>query len=432
MRCPRCGNEVNQEEAFCGQCGTPITSQANLSSESDKTIATQSVRSGLLSAYGNNPPVTPSNFTPAQQQTNVPQTPSMPGGNASSFRRPPFQSMNTINQDENQSSPQQQNEFYQDATEAMGALPHRTAQFDPAYPQQDFPGMQSSGNNYATGQYVPQADPLQVGNFGTQSYTQHPSMPNQGFGTRIQPTPPPQQQKSSMVILIASICCVVLLIGAIALGSFFLTRGQPNNQQASQQTPSPAATVAPTPSPTPSPSPSPTPSPTVAPSPSPTTAPTPAPDAGFAWCGQQCTASGFQTEYPATWQLGPASSANGAQFSNPAQLDQYTVIKGLGSTTSDAQTLINNDLQTNFASKPSYTPPGTTTTAIIGGETWIQATAYYQGDSQQEQVQVYATVHQGNGYVIELNAPTSQFPTVTAQAFTNIVGKFQFVTPAQQ
>src|SRR5258708_29559365 len=29
MRCPNCGNEVDQDEAFCGHCGTPVAPQAH-------------------------------------------------------------------------------------------------------------------------------------------------------------------------------------------------------------------------------------------------------------------------------------------------------------------------------------------------------------------------------------------------------------------
>jgi hypothetical protein len=317
-----------------------------------------------------------------------------------------------------------QDEFYQDATEAMSSLPNGVPG---AYPQQSFPNWSSPNGNYAPGQYMPQGGPWQNSNFGAPGYPQQMSDPRQGYNnnaTGFPSTLPTQnKQNNSTVILVASICCVAVLIGAVVLGTFLFTRNQPSNQQAKQPQPTVVATTAPTPTPTPSPTPTPTPAPTVT--------PTPPPDAGFAWCNQQCIGNGFQAEYPGTWQVGAAPNANGAQFSNPSQLDQYAVAKAQGATSTDAGTLLNTDLQTNFSTKPGYTAPTGNTSANIGGDTWLQATAYYQGDSQQEQVTVYANIHQGNGYIIELNAPTSQFPTVNGQAFTNVLAKFQFVTPAQ-
>ncbi|MBE3558852.1 MAG: hypothetical protein IMW89_06455, partial [Ktedonobacteraceae bacterium] len=196
----------------------------------------------------------------------------------------------------------------------------------------------------------------------------------------------------------------------------------------SQVTATPVPTPQATPSPTQAPTPTPTPSPTAPPTP---TAPaTPPPDNGFVWCGQTCASYGFSTEYPATWQPGAASNANGVQFTNPAAPDQFASFKALGPTTSTAGDIVMADLQTNYSAKPGYTPPSATGPATIGGTTWIYGVAYYQNGEQRERVVAYATVYQGQAYVIELEAADAQFDQVNAQAFGYMLGKYQFL-PAQ-
>jgi hypothetical protein len=57
----------------------------------------------------------------------------------------------------------------------------------------------------------------------------------------------------------------------------------------------------------------------------------------------------------------------------------------------------------------------------------VAEVAYYQTDTQRERVVVYATVHQGKAYIIELEAPDPQFDGINAQYFGYILNKFQFV-----
>ena len=232
-----------------------------------------------------------------------------------------------------------------------------------------------------------------------------------------------QKDQGHAVILVVSICLVVILISAIGFATIFFVKGQDNAQQANQ--PKTTPTLAPTPSPSPTPTQAPT------PPPSPTVAATPPPDSGFLWCGPVCINYGFTTEYPQNWQPGAVSNASGIQFANPDQADQFGAFKALGPTTASASDLVASDLQTNFAPKPNFTPPAATSTATISGETWIAAVAYYQTDTQKERVQVYATVHQGKGYIIELQAPDEQFDALNAQFFTNMLGKFQFLQGTQ-
>src|SRR5437870_6696420 len=64
MRCPKCGNEVSQDEAFCGQCGTPTSPPAHPT----EMVYTPPQRSGLLNSYN------PNNT----YNTNNPNPPSIP------------------------------------------------------------------------------------------------------------------------------------------------------------------------------------------------------------------------------------------------------------------------------------------------------------------------------------------------------------------
>jgi hypothetical protein len=177
--------------------------------------------------------------------------------------------------------------------------------------------------------------------------------------------------------------------------------------------------------------PTPTQADTPTPQPSPTAVATPVPDAGFLWCTQVCNGYGFVTEYPGTWQPGAVINASGVLFANPAQQDQSATFKAAGPTTRAAGDLVAYDLQTNFAAKPNYTAPTSTSTTTISGETWATAVADYKKNKQQERVEVYATVHQGKAYIIELQAPESQFDAVNTQYFINMLGKFQFLQNQQ-
>jgi hypothetical protein len=304
---------------------------------------------------------------------------------------------------------QQQETFYQDATEAMSILPGAAAQSTPfAYP------------GYSS------ADPFQARAFQQEGYSQQAYSPaSYNDSSRLTPTPPQRpQQPGSSVLIIAGICCVVVLIVAAGLGTLFFTRNNTENKQASTQ-----ATAVPTTAPTPTLVPTQVPTPTSIPSP--TAVPTVAPDQGFAWCGPACTSYGFQTEYAATWQLGVPANGSGIQFTNPNALDQYAAFKALGPTTSTATDIVAADIQSSYASRPGYTPATATASTTIAGETWIYALIYDQGDTQRERIIVYATVHQGKAYVIELQAPDALFDQVNALAFINMLGKFQFQQAAQ-
>src|SRR5258708_2161548 len=129
MKCQNCGNELAQDEVFCGQCGAQQTAPAQ-----PTEMIKQAPRSGLLG----------SNYSGGSY------APSQPGQS--------FASEN--NQSANLQIPQQGGGFYQDATEAFsmapGQGPGQTNFPQGSYPQQGFQSMPGGYNNNNPGQFGPQ------------------------------------------------------------------------------------------------------------------------------------------------------------------------------------------------------------------------------------------------------------------------------------
>src|SRR5438309_1713789 len=120
MTCPMCGNEVSQEEAFCGQCGTPSLPSA----PSTHMGNTAPARSGRLNATGF--------YT---QHTNMP-SPYNTGSllTPEAYNPLPGRPMRPNPPTGRLAAPQQGSAFYQDATEAISALPGTNG-------QQNIPGV---------------------------------------------------------------------------------------------------------------------------------------------------------------------------------------------------------------------------------------------------------------------------------------------------
>jgi len=88
---------------------------------------------------------------------------------------------------------------------------------------------------------------------------------------------------------------------------------------------------------------------------------------------------------------------------------------------------VSSDLNGFFSRLGSITPtPTPSSNTTIGGENWVYQTASYQLNGQTERIEVYATVHQGKAYTIELDAPNAQFDAVNMQFFETMLGRFQF------
>jgi hypothetical protein len=453
MRCPKCGNELNREEAFCGQCGAPTMLPTRPPQTAD---APPPRTSGLLRSYNtqngpnNSQPAPPSNA----YNTNNPQAgpydtlpapsagPNPPGmmpppASAYNLRTsPPSQPLRppvTGSQAGQPSSPSRSSNlhqptgFYQDATEAMVVSPMNG---NPNYPQNGYPA--APPQRQVPTMYNPQMQPFQAGNQTSAGYPPLQAYPSgQGYNYGMPPnvTPPHDLKRaplprSNVFLIIVCIMFVFAFLIAAVVGGLYLLRNQ------SSQTPTPASTSAPTATTIPSPTPSLTPisSPTPTSVPSPTLTPTPAPAPGFSYCDASCTTNGYSVEYPSTWQEGTTSDSTGVEFKNPQAHDEYAAFKATGSTGDTATDLVNNDLQNNFASQPDYTAPTASQSTTIGGVTWVYSVATYTLNNQAERIEVFATVRQGKDYIIELQAPDSQFDNINSAYFVTMLGNFQFLS----
>ena len=414
MKCPNCGNEVSQEEAFCGHCGAPNTSTRPIRPDGNTAA---SPRSELLRSYNANMPSSGGAYNSGMQP---------PHNSYNRGMQTPTNSPMPPNQRPlSQPGPQQQGDFYQDATEAMSALPSGP-QYPMGYPQQSLPGTPMQGN-YPS-QYGPQ--PFHTGNYANTSYPQAPQFPpGQGYGVPARMTPPPPKQQHNGILVIATVCLVIAILTVSAFGALYLLRGHSTPKADVTATAAPANTPVNTPTIGTTPSPVPTITPTDTPTtvPSPTPDPTAAPDPGFTWCDATCTTNGYIVEYPNGWQQGQTADTAGVQFTNPTQKDEFVAIKLPTSSSNGSSTdLVSNDLQNNYASQPGYVAPTSTQATTIGKENWVYQTASYQSNGQKEQIVVYATIHQGKGYVIELQAPSSLYETANTQYFEKVIGSFQF------
>jgi hypothetical protein len=398
MRCPKCGNEVSQDEAFCGQCGLPTRPPVQ------QTDIVQTPRSGLLKTYNQNNP----NMPPIQGSSMAPPN------------QPPVTPVN----------PRQQTGFYQDATEAMSSVPPSPGQGQPGnYPQTGYAGPPSQAGYPSPVQYGPpqQGQTYQAGNQTQQGYPPIPPYSSgqsySGYPQYPGLTPPPIKKQKNTVLIVASVLLVLALLAVIVFGALYVSRG---NSSKPTITPTPAPTSAP--SPTTTPSPTPTATATATPSPTPSPTPTPPPDQNFSWCTTACTSNGFMVEYPNGWNQGQTNDKTGVQFLNPSPQDQYAAFKVPPiQGTPNASDLVDADLQNVFASQTGYTPPTSKSVTTIGGETWTYAIAYYKLNDQKERVEVFATIHLKKGYVIELQANDSQFDTVNTQYFATMIARFQFL-----
>lgn len=412
MKCRTCGNEVSSEEAFCGQCGTPTATPQALQTE---MMQTPPPRSGRLNGL-------PPNETFGAQNIMRGGTPPIHTQGAS---LPPSASIPPTPQ----LGSSQGTGFYRDATEAMSVLPgNPNAGYQQPYPPPNVYTAQSTPTSYGFPSQVqlPQGQPLQTGNYGGQHYPQQPVPIGQGY--RNVPTPP-QKQQNGAVIFIVSICLVIALLSVVGVGTLYVLKGRnaaPKDGQTAAVVPT--ATTVPTVTPdVPTPTPTVMPTDTVAPTPTATTLPTATPNAGFAYCGTLCTTNGFSTQYPQGWSATPLAGVQGVQFVNPNPTDQTATFKTPGATTSSPTDLVASDLQQNFATKGNYAVVTPAATDSLGGETWFKEVVTYQETGQpKELVEVYANVHLGKAYILELQASVDQFATATTPNFATIKTQFQF------
>ncbi len=440
MKCPNCGNEIHPGEAYCGQCGTPVVPPVPSTNQTEM-MSTPSPNGGLFNSYPAQPSAQAS-FAPPSQSAQIPQK---------SYGTRPFPA-NTrpISPQTGSFNPQQQGDFYQDATEAI-SLPnvpqqgHAPGNYTgqqnfPTTPPNRYPTVGSGPTQYGgqSGQY---GFTDQQGFQGAQIQQSPQTPPFQPHGITRPVPPSSQRQPGTTGIVIISILLALALIAIIGFGTLYFVRNRTANQHSGQNAAVLAATATAsannanatatgtananaTSTATAAATPTIAPTATTAPSPTPTIVPTATPDANFTYCGQMCAANGYQTEYPTGWsQSGDSLSI---KFANPAQADEYVTFRTPQTAANSASDVVANDLQTYYANQPDYTLLPQTASVTISGETWIESIATYQGATQKERIDVFGTIHTGKSYVIELQAADAQFDQVNSQYFVNVTGRFQF------
>ncbi|HEX7735779.1 MAG TPA: zinc ribbon domain-containing protein, partial [Ktedonobacteraceae bacterium] len=184
MKCQNCGNELGQDEVFCGQCGAPNAMPAQPTEMMQAPVS----RSGLLSdAYRNR---TGNAFSP--NQSNLGLSPdNVPGPGQSAIR--PSQS---------QSQPQQVGGFYQDATEAISFVPGTpTNNPQGSYPQQGFAGGSMAGSYPGSSQFGSQVQPQAQQFLSGNSFTNTNFPPTQASFPNGQPLPVGYRSESGISTL---------------------------------------------------------------------------------------------------------------------------------------------------------------------------------------------------------------------------------------
>jgi len=248
MRCPKCGNEVSQDEVFCGQCGTPVTLPAGAT----EMVNTLSPRNGLPGPYNANMLNSPNypNVPPMMPQGQGSYPPQMPPSNAYNNATIPVPPSGPLAPNQQQSQqlrqpmgpmgpmgPQQQSGFYQDATEAIVSIPQNNSPvYPPGYQQQQqqpgFTGNPGQSGYVGTGgsQYGTQG-PYQTPNFPATNYPASATPPGQGYGysTPPRPTPPPKKQASALLVF-AIVCLIVAVITLSAFGLIYLSQNERNRK----------------------------------------------------------------------------------------------------------------------------------------------------------------------------------------------------------
>lgn len=404
MKCQNCGNELGQDEVFCGQCGAPNAATA------------QPTEAMQIPLSGSGLPGEDFRTQNSAFQSNYAASPLSPEQTAL-----PHQS--AIRQE-----PQQVGGFYQDATEAVSIIPGTPANFSPTtYPQQGFNNGTMPGGYQGSGQFGTQAQqPFLTGNYSRpgfppgQSSFSNPQFGQGGYSAVSGAGLPMQGKGNNAVMVVGFVCLIFAIITVGVFGALFALHTGTNQNQAT-----PPVTHT-NPSPTPTPAPSPTDTPTPTPPPSPTAVPTPPPDPNFSWC-PSCAQSGYMFEFPNGWNQGTTADGQGTQFTDPSQGDIFAAVK-TPSGGSSASDLLNAAIS-EFSSQPGYTPPQPAQSATIGATNWDYQTITYQANGQTEQVNIYATIYQGKGFVIELQAQQVQFSTIYPQFFAPMLTRFQFVTP---
>jgi hypothetical protein len=391
MHCQRCGYTLQPGEVFCGQCGSPRLTPAAIHQQHHH----------LFPSSGNSLPGLPGLSSIPQHMVSgplsgpisvpLPRFQGNPSGAGSIVPPQHYLSAAPHNPQTNWIDISQQ----KNPSQRRGNGPN--AQTNPS--QQAFPGF---AHTHANLQFSQPA----ISNPGTlaRSYRLpqaiEPAAYPQTMPVRAATTPPKKARSPQTTMAISiGICSLIAIISIISLITSTLSGQASPAPEQNNHTPQPTEQV-------------------------------PVPDIGFAWCNTPCTTYGFTAQYPTGWQQGNAPRGNGIQFSRSDQPDQLASISTLGLTDKSASAILSDELQMSFASRSNYTAPSAFEVSTVGGETWINTRVTYQGTTRQQvNVMIFVTVHQGKGYVIELQAPNptgQEFNISYSTYYAPMLNRFQF------
>lgn len=152
---------------------------------------------------------------------------------------------------------------------------------------------------------------------------------------------------------------------------------------------------------------------------------TPLPQPGYAYYTDH--ASGFQIQYPHSWQSIPQNP--GVEIDDSAQNPAYVMQVLLPAETQDATTdwvayELNNLRQTSGTT--AFKRLDGTLQLQAGGLTWTGAAATLQQGTTTINVQVYSTVHLDRTYVINLLAANAPIETARARYFNTMLNTLAF------
>lgn len=176
--------------------------------------------------------------------------------------------------------------------------------------------------------------------------------------------------------------------------------------------------------------------PTPKPSPTATTIPTPTAMLGFKVYTD--APDGFIIQYPGTWQLSSPSPT--IEFDDNKNDSSYAVQVIIPSDTTPPGSTNPGDASAwvQYAIDQLATVTGTVQqetgpipSKVIGGEAWQSGIARISQGQTVIRVQVYATVHNGKPYIINLLAVDDRFFAGSEEFFDPMLSSFQFLPPSQ-
>ena len=177
--------------------------------------------------------------------------------------------------------------------------------------------------------------------------------------------------------------------------------------------------------------------PTATPSPTATIIPSPTAMVGFRVYTD--LPDSFVLQYPDNWTLDPIKP-NGVVFSDSASNTSYfmqLLVPSDGTAPGSAGSADDASAWVQYAIDQLATVPGTLQqetgpipARVIGGETWQSGIARISQGATVIRVQVYATVHDGKPYIINVAAVDDRFTAGAEEFFDPMLRSFQFLPPS--